>query len=235
MIPSITTAKQIATQIVQAFGDTSDASYDQAYACINRAIGLIARRGSWPFFRSQDQVLVTTGGVQYYKLNPRVRQPRFLHMVNPAFKLMYMNLRDLRLAFPNNTLTSASPMYWGLTTFKENSAAWEIQLWPVPDGEYTIYIDTDQNPCLISSPTDEITSTGLPLEMVETVIALATALMYEKSADLDFEKKMGQAISMLEEDYYRMGMNIDDDLNAREYNGTELTFWGGPIFNPKFS
>lgn len=235
VISQLSTAKEVSTEIVEAFGDTSDASFNKAYNCINRALGLITRRGSWPFFRAEDMLVVTAANQQFYKLRPRVKQPRYVHMRDPAIKLKFFDLRDLRVAFPNNTVTTGAPFYWNVKTFNAGSAAWELGLWPIPDGVYNLYIDADQNPELITNANDVIANTGLPPEMTETLIALATALMYEKSADADYAGKMQQAMAMLEEDYYRMGITEDDNLNAREHSGYGDIYMGGPIFDPRFS
>lgn len=217
IISDIFTANAIANEIAEAVGDLSETTKNQAYRSINRALRIISRKGNWPFFRSEDVVITTENNVESYKLKSRVKLPKYLHMRDPARKLIMMDLRDLRLAYPNNTETTGTPLYWRVKGYSASSESYEVALWPIPDGEYTIYMDADNNPALIETKNDDIRSTGLPEEMIETVIALGTALVYEKKGDAQATEKMAVAMAMLDDDYYRLGSHIDDDLRSREY------------------
>lgn len=230
-IPELSSLDDIATEVCDAFGDVSQLSRDKAYRKINRALRIISRKGSWPFFNVEDETITTVSGTETYNLKARTKLPRFVHMRDPARKLTMVDLRTLRRLYPNNTDTTGAPMYWRIVNFDKDAGRHEIALWPVPDGVYTLYVDAEVNPTLMTDKNDDIRSTGLPEEMIETVIDLAIALMYEASADI-YEQKMGQAMAKLDDDYYRLGVHPDDNMDARTYSGSTGVGGQDPILDP---
>lgn len=217
MISDIFTAEAVGLEIAEAAGGTDTDTLDRAYRTINRALRMICRKGSWPFFRREDDTITTVSGTESYNLKERVKLPKFLHIKDPARKLRMIDLRTLRRAYPNNTDTRGVPLYWRLKNYNRSSNSYQVALWPIPDGVYTIYVDADQNPELISDKTDDIRATGLPEEMIETLINIGIALMFEKNGDADYQSKMALAMAMLDDDYYRLGSSQDDDLDSRTY------------------
>lgn len=219
-IPEILTIDDIALEVTENYG--SSTSIDKAQACraISRAIQIISRKGRWPFFRYEDLHFNTVANQEAYFLPGNIKLPQFLHMRDPAYKLRLIDLRMLRQMYPNNTDTTGTPRFWRVVNFDQGAQAYQVALWPIPSGVNTIYLDADYNPAMPSDSTDNLTSIGLPTEMQETVIALATALMYEKKDTAMAEQRMQIAASMLDDDFYRLGNHPDDSLNAREYSGT---------------
>lgn len=115
---------------------------------------------------------------------------------------------------------TGTPLYWRTVNFDANAQGWNIALWPIPSGVFNLYLDLDTNPLPIVDKSDDIRSYGLPEEMIETLIALATAFMYEKiSAEL-YGTKMAAAEAMLDQDFYQMTNHPDAELQSREYSGT---------------
>lgn len=235
MISSIFTAEDIAREIAESVGSLSEVTYDQAYRCINRALRIMNAKGSWPFWASEDLLLTTVSGTQYYRMKQRVRMPKYLHMRNPAWKLEMIDLMMLRKLYPNNTETTGQPLYWRISSYNVNAQSFEVGLWPIPDGEYEIYIDIDQNPLLVTNKNDNLCQLGLPEEMIETMIKIATALMYEKTGDADYQNKMAEGLTQLESDYYRLTNHIDANLNSRVYAGDMQVFSGDPMLPPNYN
>ena len=80
-------------------------------------------------------------------------------------------------------------------------------------------MDADTIPTPYQDKTDEIQSAGIPLDMIETMIDLAIALMYEKyDADMAAQK-MVAAEAKLDADYYRHNNTLDADITSRQYDG----------------
>lgn len=233
-ISELYTLNDVAVQVGESYGDVSQLSLDKIYNKVNRALRIISRRGTWPFFAAEDESFATVADQETYKLRSGVKIPKFLHMRDPAKKLVMVDLRTLRRLYPNNTETTGTPQFWRIVNFDKFQNAWKIALWPIPDGVITIYVDADKNPPLLVDPSDDLRSTGLPEEMIETVINLAVALMYEQSADI-YQEKMAQALAMLEDDYYRFGVHIDDNMNAREHSGVVDLYREDPTLPLNFS
>lgn len=234
-IPELYTVDALATEICEAFGSSQQADRDKAYRAINRAIRIIARKGRWPFFRLEDTTLLTVSGQENYKLKSSLKLPDYIHMRDPAVKLKMVDLRVLRRLFPNNTVLSGTPRFWRMVNFDSASQSYQIALWPIPSGVFTLYIDADQNPVLPTDKNDDIRNTGIPEEMIETIINLAIAIMFEKYDDEKYQAKMAKAEAMLDDDYYRLGNHPDDDLTSRQYNETYSDALGDPQLDPKYS
>lgn len=231
-IGDIYTAEEISQEICEDVGDVSDNSKARAYRAMNRALRIIAAKGSWPFFREEDTEITTVADQEAYSLKARIKLPRYLHMRDPARKLVMMELRDLRVNYPNNTETTGTPLFWRLKNFNKNSQVYQVALWPIPDDEYTIYVDADQNPTMFTDSEDDVRNMGLPEEMIETLIQIATAIMLGKTGDADRESRMVQALMRLDDDFYRLGMHPDDDLKSRAYSGENWIAKEDPILNP---
>lgn len=222
------TAEDVATELCEAVGDSSEVTMNQAYNVINRALKIITRKGTWPFFKSEDQVITTVSDQEAYKIKSRVKLPKYLHMRDPARKLTMIDLRVLRELYPNNTETTGTPLYWRMKGYNQNTQSYELALWPIPDGVYSIYMDCDNNPALISNKNDDLRATGLPEEMIETLINIGIALLFEKKGDADYVGKLQIAMAMLEDDWFRLsGGHPDDNLGAKEHHGI-----GGPFQDP---
>lgn len=234
-ITDLYTADDLATEICEAFGASDQVTRNKAYRCLNRALRIVVRKGRWPFFRVEDELVTTTTNVERYKLRSAIKLPEFLHLRDPAVKIKMIGLRELRKMYPNNVQLTGVPLFWRICDYNEQSQSYQIGLWPIPDGTYSIYMDADKNPIFLQDRDDDIRSTGLPEEMIETVIDIAIALMYEKNNVALYNQKLSMAMAQLDEDYYRLGNHLDDDMNAREYSGLDYLKKFDPILPPGYS
>jgi hypothetical protein len=107
-----------------------------------------------------------------------------------------------------------------------------VALWPIPDGIYTIYLDADKNPDLLVNKNDDLRSTGLPEEMIETVINIGISLMFEKTDDAMYREKYAEAMTQLDDDWSRLGQHPDDNLTSREYGGAYSLRRDDPQLDP---
>jgi hypothetical protein len=232
MIDDLFTLEAVSTEILEAYGSTDPVSREKAYKAVNRALRIISRKGTWPFFREEDSTFTTANGVETYRLKSRVKLPKFLHMRNPARKLRFIDLRELRILYPDNTTTQSAPMYWRVKNYNVSSQSYEVALWPIPDGIYTIYLDADKNPDLLVNKNDDLRSTGLPEEMIETVINIGISLMFEKTDDAMYREKYAEAMTQLDDDWSRLGQHPDDNLTSREYGGAYSLRRDDPQLDP---
>lgn len=233
-IGALTTLDELAQEVTEAYGSSSTTDKAIAYRAINRAVKILARKGRWPFFRLEDQLLTTVSGTATYTLQSTVKRVDFIHLRNPTRKLKMVDLRTLRIAYPNDTSITGTPLFWREVNYDGNADGYKITLFPTPDSALSLYYDCDTYPQDLVDKSDDIRSTGIPDEMIDTVIQIAVALMYEKYDNDMYNQKMAEAKTQLDDDFYRMTQHADDDLRARVHGGAYDIRRDDPVLDPRY-
>lgn len=236
-IADLYTLQDLATEALEAYGDTSALSLPKGYKAINRAIQMINRRGTWIFAQVQSQELSTVADQENYNVTKADRGIRTIHISTTAWrKLERVDQREFRKRIPNNTTTTGTPSMYRVIGFNKSTKSYRIALYPIPDAVYTLLVDGEKNISLLEDADDDIrTTSGIPEEMIPTVIALATAILYEKKDDPQYKTKLMESLALLEEDYYRLAADPDSENRSREYGAGYDIASSDPVSPPNVS
>lgn len=226
----------IALEISENYGSVDSQSLERAKRAINRALWNISRKGIWSFSNFEDTTFTTAEGQEYYYLSSRIKIPEYMRTINPARKIYNLSKRRLITAVPNDTDRSGAPLFFRVAGYDKARKSWKIALFPEPDGEYDVYVDAQYHIPLMSDDDEDIRSTsGIPEDMIETVIQLGTAIMYEKSDNENYKRKMAEAQLQLDDDYYRYAANPDEELSARVFSQEDNMVFMDPRLPDQFS
>lgn len=226
----------LSREVGESYGDTSEISLEKCKRALNRALWLVNRKGRWIFSNVEDNTFDTVSGEDHYVLKAGVKEPEYLRTIDPARKIMRVDRRKLLTAIPNNLIVAGAPIYYWVVGYNKPRKAIEIAFYPIPDGIYTVYIDSQYNiPLLVDNDDDIRTVSGIPEEMIPTVIDLAIAVMFDKSDDVRYQQKMAEAELRLDDDFYRLGSNPDENLNARSFDIDMRSVYQDPILPPDYS
>lgn len=175
-------------------------------------------------------------GQEQYTVIGVDKLPRILHMISPMRKIRRIDTRMLRQIVPNNTQTQGVPLTYRLVGYDKARKANIISFWPIPDGVYNIFIDGDANIPLLNDADDDIrTVSGMPEEMIEVVISTAIAHMLRKIDDELYQSALAESNAMIEEAYFRMAADPDNENKARQYDVTYDSHVGDPTLPPQYS
>lgn len=230
------TIRGMIRQVCQNVGSLDEQTQEQAYVWINRALIRFSELGQWSWQKFYGDTVDTVVNEAIVTL-PNVFEVTSMYMASPyQKKLVLIEDRQFRAQYPNDTFTGC-PYFYRLTgTSKSNADAIDVGFYPIPDSTYTIKFDGVRPISLPTSLSQDIRQyTGMPANIVDIVIDMATAIGYEADDDVDESSRFARAVARMEAAYQKDQSKIDDRLIMSPFDALEAAELAMPQFPPQFS
>lgn len=234
------TLQDLQTQVCLNLGATDDISMAKAGKYINRALIRFAEMGEWSWQRVYDQPFpgatsVTVANQMTYEVRNCLRMTS-LYISSPTErKLVLMGDREFRSRFPNPFATG-TPYYYlhrGRTANVTDKDILKIGLYPVPDAAYTLKWDGVRPITLLSSLTDDVRAlTGMPVNLVDILIEMATAIGWKEIDDADAASQLQEVLARLKGAYNEDRHDIEDRHIMADFDG-DIDF-ADPVLPPEY-
>jgi hypothetical protein len=158
------------------FSDTATA---RKIELINDAYQDICSREAWPFLEKQATGVTVVGAANWAAQPADLGEVLSIVIDATSDILVPMRLDDLTKRFSGSLTTRGRPAYY---TF----VAGQIQLYPVPDGVYTLTISYVSSPAKLTAAGD---TPVLPDRHARTILLGAVASAYDMEDDTDLAMK----------------------------------------------
>lgn len=229
------TLEDLATEVAQNYGDTSDITIAKAKKWINRALLRINEMGDWSWLMTFDATFSTVSGTESYTLADGVKRVYSLFIQDTSRRVLrLMDDRTFREMNTSAVNPQGTPYSYRLYGRNSTNGRRKVALWPVPNAVFTMYYDYRKDISLLSADTDDVRITcGMPAHMVDALIELASAIGYRELDDSDYESAMAEAVvrwqNLLADDL----TEIDDRIRQRSFDDDFLPL-GDPMLPPQF-
>lgn len=230
------TLADMATQVALNVGATDDFTMAKAKKWINRSILRFEEMGTWGWQKVYAQVLSTVALQEEYSVQ-NILKITSMYLSTPIQRRMtLLDERQFRRMYPNNTAVGTPYYYhttgWSTATINTRKYA----LYPIPDTIYTVKYDGIRPITLLSNDTDDIRLiTGMPSNLVDIVIEMATAVGFKEEQDVDSSAQMQECIMRLKGAYQEDHSEIDDRLVMVPMEADDLDRYFDPQLDPRFS
>jgi hypothetical protein len=230
----IYTLLDAATEVSQAYGDTSDISIAKAKKWCNRALVRMAEIHDWSWLKVFDASIATVSGTESYSLASGVKKIYAIWLQDSARrKLRLIDDRRFREIYTQATTPQGNPLYYR-NYGRDSSGNRKIALYPVPNAVLTLKYDYVKEITLLVNNTDDVREvTGMPAHMVDAWIELATAIGYREQDDSDYQSAMAEAVERVIRLAAEDGAEIDDEIRAAAF-GDSGNDWLDPVLPPRF-
>lgn len=232
---SLFTLDDIALQVAQNYGDTSDITIAKAEKWINRALLRINELGDWSWLMKFDATFNTTSGTETYTLGAGVKKIYALYYSdNVRRKLRLMDDRRFREVFTYNVTPTGTPLWYRLGGRSTINGRRQVKLFPVPNATIAMYYDYRQEmPLLVNSTDDVRVVTGMPDHMVDALIEMATAISFREQDDSDYQSAIQEAEARLQRLLAEDETEIDDRIRMANFEGDSV-YYGDPVLPPQY-
>lgn len=230
------TIRGIVRQVCQNVGSLDEQTQEQAYTWINRALIRFSELGQWSWQKFYGESINTVSGQAIVTFQD-VFEVTSMYMAAPyQKKLVLIEDRQFRAQYPNDTFTGCPYFYRLAGTSKSVENAIEIGFYPIPDAVYTISYDGVRPIALPTSLSQDIRQyTGMPANIVDIVIDMATAIGYEADDDVDENSRFMRAVARMESAYQKDQSKIDDRLIMSPFDAMDASQLAEPQFPPQYS
>lgn len=220
------TLLDIATEVSQNYGDTSDITIAKAKKWVNRALMRISEMGTWSWQKVYDEALNTVAGTETYTLADGVKKINAIWIQGSTRrKLRLIEDRRFREIFTQPTTPQGTPLYYRNYGRDATSGEKKIAIYPVPNAVYALKYDYDREIQMLVDNTDDVrVETGMPAHMIDALIELATAIGYRELDDSDYESAMAEALERWRALFADDSSEIDDRIRQApfEADGPDL-------------
>ncbi len=230
------TLSDLALQVGNNLGAVDDLSLEKCKKYINRALVRFSELGSWSWQYQYGATLSTVAAQEEYSITS-VLKLNSVYTSGPTQRtLKLIEDRAFRAMYPNNT-SSGTPYYWrrmGASTSTANTI--KIGLYPIPDGTYTIKYDYVKPITLLTSDSDDIRLiTGMPMNLVDLVIEMATAVGWKEIDDKDSSAQMKECLSRLAAAYGDDQSEIDERLIMSPMESDDFNRFYDPVLPSSYN
>lgn len=230
------TLSNLADAVCLNIGDTSDITQAKAKKWVNRALIRFSEMGMWSWQYQYAATLSTVAAQETYSLSD-VLKINSIYTSGPTQRtLKLIEDRAFRAMYPNNT-SSGTPYYWrrmGASTATANTI--KIGLYPIPDGTYTIKYDYVKPITLLTSDSDDIRLiTGMPMNLIDLVIEMATAVGWKEIDDKDSSNQMKECLARLAAAYGDDQSEIDERLIMSPMESDDWNRFYDPVLPSNFN
>lgn len=227
----------------QNLGATDDLTQAKVKKHINRALIRFEEMGEWSWQRVyaadfQTPSNVTVNGTAVYSV-PNCLRINALYMQTPIQrKLTLLDDRNFRRMYPNDTATGTPYYYRQAGRANASSSALDtlkIGLYPIPDGAYALKWDGVRRIVLLSSDTDDVRLlTGMPVNLIDILIEMATAIAWKEIDDGDASAQMQEVMVRLKAAWSNDNHDIEDVMVMAPFEGVDLDKLGDPVLPPNY-
>lgn len=230
----------MAEQVAENYGDTSDITITKAKKWINRAGIIFSEVGDWRFLNVYGEILSTVVSQELYEVTPsgtnKVNKILTLYSSQPIQRrIQLIEDRQFRRLYPNNTATGF-PYYYreaGRSTTVLDVPI--IGLYPIPDSIITLRYDFKrQIPMLINDTDDPRLAWGMPQHYCELVIDLATAIGFRELDDSMHGEAYQEAMSRIAGAYKDDGANVENRFVFAPMESEDMDRFFDPMLDPRF-
>jgi len=202
--------KDLAFDVAQNFGNTTQQSQDKAARMLNRAAVRVAgnnRRWTWLMIKDSFH---TSQGIEEYSLNQDVAVTQMFWMEGSnRQKLDRIPSARFRELVPNSTEDSGNPRLYDFAGV-DSSGCKVVTLWPIPGGDLEIFYRYRRFILPIQDKEANVWGRwGMPPNVMECLIEYATALMFKGVDDRRHNEQLGQAEAMVLDAYAADQENLD--------------------------
>lgn len=233
---SLYTTTGLKAQVAKNVGSTDAITLSDAEIWLQRALIRFMELGEWSWQKVYDQEIYTVANSKTVYV-PNALKIYSLFMSSPIQrKLVLIEDRKFRQMYPNDTFTG-SPYHWRTAgRSKFNPDTLEIGLYPIPDAVYTLKYDGVRSISMPISVSQDIrTVTGMPTNLVDLVIEMATAIGFKGDDDRKASEQMSEALLRLERAYANDQSEIDDRLVAAPFEEGDANSLADPLLPPQYS
>lgn len=217
-------------------GATDDITQAQARKWINRAIVRFEEVGYWPWQYIYQQAINTVASQQTLNI-PGVYKINSLYMRTPIQRnLVLVEDRQFRAMYPNDTFTGC-PYFYRLNGNMGSVVNTQvIGLYPIPDAIYGLLYDAVRPIPLLVNDTDDIRLvTGMPSNLVDLVVEMATAIGYKQDDDVKSSEQMNECLARMKQAYEDATTQINDRLISAPFGDYDSVAYADPLFPPQYS
>lgn len=212
---------------------------------INRALIRFAELGEWEFQKVYEQdfpgaTTVTVAGTKTYNVKNCLRI-NSLYMTSPIERrLTLIGDREYRRLYPNDTLrgTPHSYLHRGRAGNTASPAAYDtlkVGLYPIPDAAYTLKWDGVRPITLLSADTDDVRIvTGMPVNLVDILIEMATAIGWKEIDDGDSAVQLEEVLARLKGAYNDQNHDIEDRMRMAPFESEDADRFRDPVLPPEY-
>lgn len=232
---SLFSLSDLAIQVAETYGDTSDFTLAKAKKWLNRGILYYAELGMWSFQRVYGQTISTVAGTTEYTVG--ALKINSIYMSSPIQRtIMLIEDRRFRELYPNSNF-SGVPFFWRRAgQSKVTVDAQIIGFYPIPDDVYTIKWDGIRTMDLMVNDTDDIrTVTGMPSKYVNMLIELAIAIGFKELDDAQYGEQFQECLVRLKGLYGDDQTEIEDVMVFATIDNWDSNFYQDPVLPPQFS
>lgn len=180
---------------------------------------------------------VTVAGTRTYNVRNCLRITS-LYIASPLErKLRLLDDREYRRRYPNDTMQGTP--YWYLNRGRgavdaNNLDILKIGLYPVPDAAYTLLWDGIRPINLLVSDSDDIRLiTGMPSNLVDIVIEMATAIQWKEIDDAAAATQLQEALMRLKGAWESGSHDIEDRHIMASFD--EDMDYADPVLPPNYN
>lgn len=226
---------EIATQVGLNVGATDDITLAKAKKWINRALLRFSEMGYWSWQRFYARSTATVASQEENSITDVVKITSIWISSPLQRKLELVPDRKFRALYPNNTATG-TPYYWRRTGWSTSTVnTMKIGFYPIPDAIYTLKYDGIKPITLLTSDSQDIRLiTGMPSNLVDLVIEMATAIGFKESDDVASAEQMNECMIRLKAAYGDDNSEIEDRLIMAQME-TDLDQYFDPVLPPTYS
>lgn len=231
------------TQVCQNIGATDDVTMAKAGKWINRALIRFSEMGIWSWQRVFDQSFpgatsVTVNGTSIYSVKNCLEMHSLYY--DPAGsqwgRLILMGDREFRQAYQCPTATGRPYLYLQrgrANPDTSNLDVLKIGLYPIPDAAYTLKWDGIKPITLLTSDSGDVrVLTGMPVNMVDILIEMATQIGWRDIDDAKDSEQMNEVLRRLGAAYDKDNHSIEDVHRMRGFD--EEDYYRDPVLPPQF-
>lgn len=230
------TLADLSNEVCLNVGDTSDVTQAFARKWINRALIRFSEVGYWPWQYAYQQSVSTVAAQTTVDITNAIKVTS-LYMSSPIQRnLVLVEDRQFRAMFPNDTFTGCPYFYHVYGNSYTTANTLKLALYPIPDAIYSLKFDVIRPINLLSSDTDDIrVVTGMPSNLVDLVVEMATAIGYKADDDVKSGEQMKEAMLRLQQAYEDATTQINDRLIAAPFGDYDTVADAMPLFPPQYS
>ena len=226
----------IANQVCLNVGATDNLTQTKARLWINRCIIRMQEMGEWSWQGAYGLSFNTVANQNTYTI-PGVLKILTMYLSSPIQrKMTLLAERQFRRMYPNDSAVG-TPYYFRKAGWSKATVDSPIfGLYPIPDAIYTVKYDAILPIPLLVNDTDDIRLlTGMPSNLVDLIIEMATAIGFKEEQDVDSSSQMQECMVRLKAAYGDDHSEIEDRLVMAPMEADDIDRYFDPQLDPRFN
>lgn len=225
----------LADQVGLNLGATDDISLAKAKKYLNRALIRFSEMGIWSWQYAPGQSFSTVNGTETYEF-ANVLKIKSMWMASPIQRrLSLVNDRQFRGLYPNTSATGTPYLYRKAGYSSTTVDAPKFAFYPIPNGVFTVYYDCIRPITLMSADTNDVRLiTGMPSNLIDILIEMATAIGYKEIDDSMSAKQMEECMLRLSAAFREDQSEIDDVMVMRAFESEDAYRYDDPVLPPQY-